>query len=87
MVNEADLVTRYNNFKHIHRDDTWRDMTHAIMLQLLQLQMKVEEMEKCESKAIEVEPVAPEVKEVLKTIQAIPNETKRSWFKKSAKKK
>lgn len=46
MVNESELVTRFHNFKHVHRDDTWRDMCHSLALQLLELRMIVEELER-----------------------------------------
>jgi hypothetical protein len=75
MVNEAELVKRYNDFKHTHRDSTWRDMSHHIMLQVLELQMKIEELSPIQAKEAETNPV-----------QTMVSEPKKSWFKRSTKK-
>ena len=54
MVDESELVKRYNAYKERHKDSTWRDVCHNLALHMLELEMKIEELTK-PAKSPEVE--------------------------------
>ena len=46
MVNEAELVRRFNAAKHLGRDDTWREYCHRLTMLLIEQELKIEALEK-----------------------------------------